>query len=227
MVSGRNYRGHAPIVNDSTLRYHPVVNRVKVNSERRVAELALQLGRAAYGDTPADGLTPAQWMALRYFARANRFSRTISAFAEFHATTRGTASQTVKGLVERGFLTRTRSERDGRSASFNLTERSRRRLAEDPFEAVVRASLKLSPGQRDRTASALRRILRQLAVERERPALGVCALCGHLGGGGGKTWQCRLLHESLVATELEQLCVRFQERGTSATAAAARESSSR
>jgi hypothetical protein len=32
-------------------------------------------------------LSPAQWMALRYFARANPFSRTPSAFAAFQATT--------------------------------------------------------------------------------------------------------------------------------------------
>jgi hypothetical protein len=32
-------------------------------------------------------------LALRFFARANSFSRTPSAFAEFQATTRGTASQ--------------------------------------------------------------------------------------------------------------------------------------
>jgi DNA-binding MarR family transcriptional regulator len=187
------------------------MGRTNVNGERQVAELALQLGRAAYGDTTADGLTPAQWMALRYFARANRFSRTVSAFAEFHATTRGTASQTVKSLAERGYLTRVRSERDGRSATFSLTERARRRLADDPFEAVVKAALALSPTQRNRTASGLRRILRQLAAERERPAMGVCALCGHLGSTAGRNFQCRLLHESLAPPELEQICSRFED----------------
>jgi DNA-binding MarR family transcriptional regulator len=188
-----------------------------MKAERQVAELALQLGRAAYGDSMAEGLTPAQWMALRYFARANRFSRTVSGFADFHATTRGTASQTVKSLVGRGFLTRVRSERDGRSATFNLTERARRRLAEDPFEAVVRATLALSPVQRDRTASGLRRILRQLSAERKRPAMGVCALCGHLGANGARAYQCRLLQESLAPPELEQICSRFEDCGRRAS----------
>jgi DNA-binding MarR family transcriptional regulator len=183
----------------------------RVGTGRRVAELALQLGRAAYGEIPAQDLTPAQWMALRFFARANRFSRTVSAFAEFHATTRGTASQTVKSLVERGYLTRTRSDRDGRSATFDLTEKSRRKLDVDPFEAVVRAALKLSPAQRDRTASGLRRILQSLAVERDRPALGMCTLCGHLSGGGQNGFHCRLMRESLAARELNQLCVHCKD----------------
>jgi DNA-binding MarR family transcriptional regulator len=176
------------IVNDFFLRYHRCVV-AKVNSERRVAELALQLGRAAYGECSNESLTPAQWMALRFFARANRFSRTVSAFADFHATTRGTASQTVKSLVERGYLTRTRSTRDGRSSTFELTEKSRRQLAADPFEAVVRAAQALTPAQRHRTAIGLHRILERLAVERERPAPGMCTLCGHLASGSRRRRQ--------------------------------------
>lgn len=208
------------IVNDFALGYHrpmPKASKPGQNSERTVAELALQLGRAAYGESSAEDLTPAQWMALRFFARANRFSRTISAFAEFHSTTRGTASQTVKSLVNRGFLTRSRSPRDGRSATLALTDRSRRQLARDPFDAVVRAAGRLSPAQRDRTARGLRVMLGQLQVERSRPAVGVCALCGHLGTDGERAWQCRLLREPLAAPELEQLCVRFQDSTPGAT----------
>ena len=54
-------------------------------SERAVAELIAHLVYIAHGDGFVAGLTPAQWAALRYFASANRFSRTPSAFAEFHA----------------------------------------------------------------------------------------------------------------------------------------------
>ncbi len=187
------------------------MRRQKLSAERRVAELALQLGRAAYGESSAASLTPAQWMALRFFGRANRFSRTVSAFAEFHSTTRGTASQTVKSLVGQGFLTRTRCLRDGRSATFNLTDRGRRQLAGDPFEAVVRAVTTLSPSQRDRTASGLRLILQKLSVDRERPALGMCTLCGYLTGGAERGFSCRLMQEPLAPAELEQLCVHCLE----------------
>jgi hypothetical protein len=56
--------------------------------ERTVAEMVVHLGRRVCRD---GDLTAAQWRALRYVSRANRFSRTISAFAEFHLTTKGTA----------------------------------------------------------------------------------------------------------------------------------------
>jgi DNA-binding MarR family transcriptional regulator len=80
-----------------------------------IADLVLHLGRIASREALVEGLTPAQWTVLRYFARANRFSRTPSAFAAFHGTTRGTASQMIKNLEIQGYLTRMRSEADGQS----------------------------------------------------------------------------------------------------------------
>ena len=48
---------------------------------RAAADLVLRLSRAGLGEGFVETLTSAQWMALRYFSRANRFSRTVSAFA--------------------------------------------------------------------------------------------------------------------------------------------------
>ncbi len=176
---------------------------------RQLAELVFQLGRLAYGDSGAAGLTPAQWTALRFFARANRFSRTVSAVAEFHATTRGTASQTVKSLVARGCLRRSRSERDGRSVRFDLTAAGRRWLQRDPFESLVRAAEALAPAEQAGAASGLRRLLGGLAAERQRQAPGRCALCGHLGKRG-EGYACQLLKEPLARAELDELCIRFE-----------------
>jgi len=179
----------------------------KPDNEAHVADLVLQLGRAAYADCAASGLTQAQWMALRFFARANRFSRNVSGFAEFHATTRGTASQTVKSLVEQGYLARTRSDKDGRSTRFDLTPLADKKLAEDPVDDLVCAVETLGTRQKDETAKNLQQIMISLARERGGTMLGACTLCGHLQTGD--TFHCRLMQESLEASELEQLCVRF------------------
>jgi DNA-binding MarR family transcriptional regulator len=178
-------------------------------ADRQLAELVFQLGRLAYGDNVSGGLTPAQWTALRFFARANRFSRTVSAFAEFHATTRGTASQTIKALVARGCLRRTRSERDGRSVRLDLTAAGRRWLQRDPFEGLVRAAGSLSVAEQASACGGLQRLLGGLAAERQRLAPGRCALCGHLGGDGGN-FTCKLLQEPLARRELDELCIRFE-----------------
>lgn len=176
---------------------------------REVAELLLRLGREAAAAT--DELTASQWMALRFFARANRFSRTVSAFADYQATTRGTASQTIKGLVGAGYLVRSPCDRDGRSARFDLTARARAMLRRDPFEAVVRAAARLAPARQAELAGELRRLHGFIAASRDRPAGGTCALCGHLGAGA-EGFRCRLLDEPLAEGELDELCARFAAR---------------
>ena len=181
-------------------------------SDRELAELALQLGRMAYADCGAGGLTYGQWAALRFFARANRFSRTVSAFADYHATTRATASQTISTLVEQGYLSRHRSQRDGRSTRFDLTRRARKLLPDDPFESVVAAAQQLAPSARDNTAQCLRRMLGELSGVRGRGLFGICPVCQHLEIGeahGAESYACGLLREPLETEETHQICARF------------------
>jgi DNA-binding MarR family transcriptional regulator len=182
-------------------------------SERAVAEMVIQLGRSICCEGPG-GLTPAQWTALRYFSRANRFSRTVSAFARFHLTTKGTASQTVKSLVGRGLLTRTQSDRDGRSVTMDLTSQGRALLAQDPFEVLVAALGQLPQRQRDDVATGLARVLDDLACGRGGRRFGVCKDCSFLRGacepGQPAAFTCRLVEEPLQWEETRQICVNFR-----------------
>ena len=180
--------------------------------DKELAELALQLGRVAYADCCAGDLSHGQSAALRYFARANRFSRTVSAFADYHATTRATASQTISTLVDQGYLSRHRSERDGRSTRCDLTRRSRKLLRDDPFESVVAAARQLSPSARGTAARCLRTMLAELAAVGGRSLFGLCPMCQHLqivAGQTPKSYACGLLGESLEAEETSQICGRF------------------
>ena len=187
---------------------------------RVIAELMLHLGRIASGDGLVGGLTPVQWSGLRYFARANRFSRTPSAFAAFHGTTRGTASQTIKGLVADGYLKQTRSKTDGRSVRLDLTRKARALLNDDPIEALVRAVDALPPGVRGSFSVALQRLLGGVALQTGKPLFGTCETCLHFEGDGCcqegmNAYACGFVKEALTADELEQLCINF-ESGRSA-----------
>ena len=190
-------------------------------SDCAIAELIYQLGRFVQGEGFVAGLTPAQWTALRYFARANRFSRTVSAFADFHATTRGTASQTVKSLVAQGYLTRIRSNKDGRSAILNVTAKGHGALADDPFESLVRAVGDVSLAGRRHLATGLECVLDYIARERGKRPFGSCPACRHLEGeGSGRqgraTYACSLMAESLSEQELGEICVNFEPGQASA-----------
>ncbi len=184
--------------------------------DRVVAELLVQLGRLAYSGGHRSKLTDAQWAALRYFGRANRFSRTTSGFAEFHCTTRGTASQTVKALTERGYLSRTRSPLDGRSVWITLTSRGEQLLAQDPIEDVTYAVAALPAGTRSRLATGLSRVISRLALERGTREFGTCFSCRHLRRSEletpGSDHRCRRYDQSLEDSELNQICVNFDRQ---------------
>lgn len=183
-------------------------------SARTVAELVVQLGCLARGNGFVGDLTLAQWTALRYFSRANRFSRTVSAFAEFHGTTRGTASQTIKSLVQNDYLTRKRSKTDGRSIDFTLTYKSKKLLVEDPFEALVVAARALSNSASHTVARSLERMLHKMAQQQGKCQFGMCPNCKYFQEDGcyanGKpNYCCTLVDEPLKKAETQQLCVNF------------------
>ena len=184
-------------------------------SAQTLAELLAQLGRAAYHTSSGEDLTPAQWMALRYFSRANRFSRTASAFADYHATTRGTASQTVKRLVEQRYLARRPSARDGRSVRLDLTKKGRGALLDDPLGALVHSVRTIPNRTRVHITRRLEHVLECLAQERGERVFGVCTSCRYLEGQDSgtesdETESCGLFGEPLEIEELEQLCVNFE-----------------
>src|SRR3974377_1985249 len=130
---------------------------------RETAELLLLVGGLVQADGYEGDLSPAQWMALRFFARANSFSRNPSAFADFQETTRGTASQAIKALEADGYLVRQRSKADGRSVSLRLTNKGKKALARDPFEVLVRAVDSLDGKQRTAMRHALHQVLTTVA----------------------------------------------------------------
>ena len=183
--------------------------------DTQAAHLLAQLGHAVVDAGYPHNLTPAQWAALRFFARANRFSRTVSGFAEFHATTRGTASQTVKRLVDRGHVKRRPSETDGRSIRLDLTPMGRDALADDPLEDLVDAVGALAPGIQTELVRTLRRVLSHVALARGGRVFGTCPTCAYLrseGGcvGNGLPSLCELFQQPLDSAEMDQLCVNFE-----------------
>lgn len=183
-------------------------------NNRGIAELVFHLGRIASGEGLVEGLTAAQWAVLRYFGQANRFSQTPSAFAAFHGTTRGTASQTIKSLEAQGYLTRMRSEDDGRSVRLVLTEKARSILANDPFESLVRAADSLPTSVQSHFANALQRMLGQVAQERGKPPFGTCTSCQHLKSDGFSRderipYACGFTREPLRLEELDEVCINF------------------
>ena len=189
-------------------------------SAREMAELLLQVGRLVQAEGYDGELSPVQWMALRYFARANPFSRNPSAFAEFQATTRGTATQAIKALEAGGYLVRQRSKVDGRSVSLRLTDKGNEALVRDPFEVLVRAVDSLDAKERTAMHHALHQVLTTVAASGARRRFGVCQDCAYLGGemccnptsASPSALKCLLFGVPIEPADAGLLCVHFHPK---------------
>lgn len=178
----------------------------------RAAHLIERLSRLARAGSYEAGLNPAQWEALRYLARANRFSKTPAALADFFQTSRGTVSQTLIALEEKGLVEKTKSESDARVVDLALTDQGRRMLTND-VERALAADLDAG-GAAAAIAAALEDALRRALARRNGKMFGVCKTCRHFRrpasvSNGGRL-HCALLDEPLTVQDAEAICAEME-----------------
>lgn len=174
----------------------------------RIAELLIHIGRASRSEDARSELTAAQWTCLRFFARANQSTRTPSAFADFQATTRGTASQIVKSMEQRGLIARKKSDTDGRSTRFDLTDAGWRALEDDPLGILIAALDELGVAQRKALLASLSRISSSLADRKGLRAFGTCSDCTHFSLTNDSGY-CACMAAELTEADLGKLCASY------------------
>ena len=181
-------------------------------SEKAVeaAHLVERLERLSRTSEGAGILNPAQWDALRYLARANRFSRTPAALAEYLGATRGTVSQTLISLEQRRLIERNRNPRDARSLRLELTQDGLATLAADPLVAMARSFDGAPEGELEAAVAALKSALREVLARNRGRAFGLCGACRHFARaaapGAAEPHRCRLLDEPLSDRDAGSIC---------------------
>lgn len=167
-------------------------------------------------------LKPVQLKALQYLRRANRYSDTAGALADYLGLTKGTVSQTVQALERRGFLARRVDANDGRVVHLRLAAPGKRIADEASTEPLLIRSLKELGGNR---ARKLERDLRALVVLAQRlagrPSFGVCRTCRLFENPEAGRFRCGLTQESLSDSDSQLIC-REHRRVTSIAAARSR-----
>lgn len=138
-------------------------------SPRATAEVMIQVFRATSSLAFSAGLNPAQWSALRYFAQALPGARSVTAFARYHGTTKGTASQTVQALQKKGLVERRENVDDRRSTLLELTEKGHHMLGADPLNDLAAAIETLDRDRHGVLAEALEQILRTMLAGHAGP----------------------------------------------------------
>ena len=175
------------------------------------AHLIDRLERLARFGEQADRLNPAQWDALRYLARANRFSRTPAAVADYLASTRGTVSRTLASLESKGYVSRDQSSRDGRSVVFALTREAEKALKRDPLLTMAKDVEQATGGNVAELLDGLRRTLREAIARNNGRAFGACFSCrhfrAHIRPASRTPHHCALLNEPLSEADSYSICV--------------------
>lgn len=178
----------------------------------RVADLIERLGRLADTLQRSGGLVPAQWEALRYLSRANRYSRHPGALAAFLGATKGTVSQTVIALERKGLVIRSNDPKDRRSVQIDLTEAGRAALAKDPLSDLADAARALPVTAAVRLAEDLSVLLWGLQQRHGRPGFGVCGSCRFFqrnaaGEETGGPHRCGVTREPLSDADARHICI--------------------
>lgn len=195
--------------------YLPRMDKLNSASGSDLADLIVYLARL--GQAPGNcgdqsstlpSLTAAQWTALRYFANANRFSRTPSGFSQYHATTRGTASQTVKSLVTLGLLSRRTHQSDGRSTVLDVTEAGHELLLHDPLKNLRQVLARLPQDAKEVLADVLGQAIADLAQAKDAPVFGTCSDCSHCETDNSAIY-CHCTQSMLTQPEMHAICVDF------------------
>lgn len=94
----------------------------------------------------AEGLYPAQWVALRYFAEVSEAQRTASALARYQDLAIASVARTVVTLVDKRLLNKLPNPRDARADLLEVTEKGRELLKSDP-RLVLEAALAEMPDE--------------------------------------------------------------------------------
>ena len=176
----------------------------------KIANLINRLGRSIHCRQFAQGLNPAQWESLRFLARANRYSRTPSALAEYLRTTKGTASQTLKSLEAKGYVRRVPVPSDRRAVRIDVTDAGHLVLRRDPLQCLDSSAAELGGA-----IDAVSRFLARLAVTLENTsgkAFGLCSECTYFckneaAETEGGPHKCGLHEEPLSAIDATKICV--------------------
>ena len=152
-------------------------------------------------------LQPVHLQAMIYLSRANRYSNTPQALADYLGLTKGTVSQTLLLLDRRGLVERFEDEIDRRVVRLRLSSAGEQFLAESqPALAWQNATRNISPNRIRTATSALREALVTLQVDNEGTVFGTCSGCSHCQKLSQRVYRCGQMGDRLSAPETRKLC---------------------
>jgi DNA-binding MarR family transcriptional regulator len=174
-----------------------------------------RLARLVRSAENESSLNPAQWEALRYLDRANRFSNSPGALARYLGATKGTVSQTVMALERKGLIAKSMRSGEKRSVALSLTRRGKVKLKEDPWHELATDAAALDAATARHLDLAFSKLLQTALRRGSYPTFGQCRTCRHFGrnrasGEPDGPHRCLLLDLALRETDTAKICIEHQ-----------------
>ncbi|WP_247876421.1 MarR family winged helix-turn-helix transcriptional regulator [Azospirillum brasilense] len=135
-----------------------------------LATVVENTSRLLHASAHSEGLYPAQWVALRYFAEASEAQCTASALARYQDLAIASVARTVVTLVDKGLLNKLPNPRDARADLLELTEKGRELLKRDPRLVLERALAEIPEEDVEAYARTATKLLQRLLELRQSKA---------------------------------------------------------
>ncbi len=181
-------------MDDDILRLFDVAERLGNLAEARLKAVAT-----------AHGLQSVHARILLYLSAANRYSNTPQAVAEYLGLTKGTVSQSLILLEDKGYLRRMADAHDRRIMRLEPTPQGEALVS----ELQRRGTGGFAVAMRDLPhglLAGLTQLLRRLQQLEGRRSFGVCRSCRHHLAEGRGRWRCGLTGEPLKAADRQRIC---------------------
>ena len=159
----------------------------------------------------AFGLQPIHLQVLNYLSLCNRYSDTPAAVTDYIGQTKGTVSQSLLVLEEKGFIQKYVDQEDRRVVHLSLSRAGENVIRKtNPPTLLTRAIKHLTASERETLDESLMQLLQGLQRAGDSRSFGVCRTCRFFEQKG-KTFRCGLTLEPLREPETRKICREHQE----------------
>jgi len=181
---------------------------MEFTSDERLALLLERLGEVArsqrWRQATEAGLSPLQLRILGFLAAHPQHAVGVAMLADELQLGKPTVSESVKILVQQGYVERRSGSADGRSHTLHLRAAGRRYAhGAAPLAPAVAG---LPPERKDQLLVAAMQLLEGLVQRGEVPVQRMCWSCRHYRGDRDRHHHCMLLGRDLPISELRADC---------------------
>ncbi len=156
------------------------------------------------------GLQPVQIEALTYLTQCNRYSDTPQAVTEYLGLTKGTVSQSLKVLEQKGLIKKRKDSQDKRIVHLAPTGKGRKLFEQSfPIKSLESSLEKINSVKAAQFEEALRSTLRSMQHHNNRNTFAACHTC-RFNQKEKNGYLCGLTQEPLSTQEVQLICREHQ-----------------